>query len=109
MSQTFVIPCSNTPQSFQIDLAGKTYQLTVKWNDADDAGWIVDFADGNTGDSIVAGIPFVTGVNMLDGLGYLGIDGTLFCTTDGDQFAVPTLDNLGDNGNLYFSTDVVDA
>lgn len=106
---TFIIPCSNVPQSFQISLAGKNYQLTVKWNAADDAGWIVDFTDGDTGVVIVAGIPFVTGVNMLDGLGYLGINGTLFCTTDGDQFAPPTLDNLGVNSNLFFDTQVANA
>jgi len=103
---TFIIPCSNIPQSFAIDLAGKSYNFTVYWNDADEAGWIVDIADANTGDVIVAGVPFITGANMLDGLDYLGINGVLFCTTDGDQFAPPTLDNLGSNGNLYFSTDV---
>lgn len=101
----FIIPCQNIPQSFQIDLAGVAYQLTVRWNDAFEAGWVVDFVDGISGDQIVSNIPCVTGVNMLEGLEYLGIGGVLYCTTDGDQFAPPTLNNLGVESNLYFETE----
>jgi len=108
MSQ-FKIPLSNIPQSFQIALAGKEYLCTCRYNSAVDAGWAVDFADADSGLPIVLNIPLVTGVDLLDGLQYLGFQGVLFVYTAGDQFAVPTLENLGLESNLYFETDVVDG
>lgn len=102
----YVIPLSNVPQTFQISLAGKGYVMTVKWNDSVDAGWVMDLSDVDTSVPVVAGIPLVTGVNLLDGLEYLGIGGQFYVYTAGDATAVPTLDNLGVESNLYFSTDV---
>lgn len=108
MSTTLVIPLQNIPQTFEITLAGIDYIMTCKWDDAAEAGWLIDLVDGITNNSIVAGIPLVTGTDILSGLEYLGINGQLFVYTDGDQNAVPTLDNLGVECNLYFVTDVVD-
>ncbi|CAB4149493.1 hypothetical protein UFOVP558_3 [uncultured Caudovirales phage] len=101
----FQIPLQNVPQSFQIALAGIEYILTCKWNDSADAGWVIDLADALTSTPIVANIPLVTGVDLLAGLEYLGIPGKLFVFTDGDDFAVPTLDNLGVESNVYFQTE----
>ncbi len=105
----FKVPVSNTPQQFDIALGGKDYNVTCKWNDALDAGWVLDFADAITGLAIVANIPLITGADLLSGLEYLGINGTLFVNTDGNQRAVPTLDNLGVESFLYFETDIVDG
>lgn len=98
----FQIPVTNEPQTFQIALAGIEYSCTCKYNSAPDAGWVLDFADANTNTPIVANIPLVTGVDLLDGLGYLGFGGKLYVKTDGSDFAVPTLDNLGVDSFLYF-------
>ena len=104
----FQLPLSNVPQTFQIALAGKEYTLTCKWNDSFEAGWVLDFADSITGESIVANLPLVTGVDVLAGLEYLGFGGEIIVFTDGDDVAVPTLENLGMESNAYFQTDVVD-
>lgn len=101
----FLIPLVNVPQTFNIDLAGVTYNLTCRWNDSFEAGWLLDIAD-SAQNPIVSGLPLITGANVLAGLDYLGIDGTLFVFTNGDPNAVPTLDNLGIDSNLYFTTDV---
>lgn len=103
----FKIPLSNEPQTFQIALAGKEYACTCKYNYTDEAGWILDFADAESGVPIVANIPLVTGVDLLDGLTYLGFGGKLYVKTDGDDFAVPTLENLGVESNLYFEVEDV--
>lgn len=105
-NQLFQIPLVNTPQSFEIDLAGVTYTLTVKWNDMGQS-WFLDIADSNQV-PIASGIPLITGADMLDGLAYLGIQGQLFIYTNALAVpeAVPTLDNLGVTTNLYFSTSV---
>lgn len=108
MAQTiFTIPLVAIPQTFVIDLAGVTYNLTNKWNDSPDAGWVLDIAD-SAQNPIVAGLPLITGCNVLEGLGYLGINGELWVYTDGDSSEVPTLTNLGSNSNLYFTTEMVD-
>lgn len=99
------VPLTNIPQIFQIALGGVEYLLTCRYNDAEDAGWLIDIADLTTALPIVSNIPLVTGVNLLSGLAYLGINGILFVYTDGDQNAVPTFDNLGVESNLYFSND----
>lgn len=101
----FLIPLVNVPQTFNIDLQGVTYNLTCRWNDSPEAGWILDIAD-NAQNPIVSGLPLITGANILAGLDYLGINGQLFVFTNGDSNSVPTLDNLGIDSNLYFTTDV---
>lgn len=107
--QTFLIPLKNVPQAFKITLGVKEYNLTCRWNDSPDAGWVVDFDDATTGLPIVYNTPLVTGVDLLSGLSYLGFGGSLYVFTDGDDFATPTLLNLGVESNLYFQAEIADA
>lgn len=100
----FLVPLVNIPQNFNITLAGISYLMTCKWNDSFEAGWVLDIYDAETTDSLVANIPLIVGADLLSGLDYLGINGQLFVYTNGSQFSVPTLDNLGVESNLYFTT-----
>jgi hypothetical protein len=102
----FQIPLENIPQKFDLQLGETLYTMTCKFNDADQGGWVLDIADGNSGESIVANIPLITGLDCLAGLGYLGFTGSLFVYTDGDPLAVPTFENLGVESNLYFVSEV---
>ena len=108
--QIFLLPLVNLPQQFNITLGNNNYIMTCKWNDAEilgdsaSAGWLIGFADQQTGDMIVDNIPLITGVDLLAGLEYLGFDGQLVVYTNGDPNAVPTLDNLGVDCNVYFIT-----
>jgi hypothetical protein len=106
---TFLIPLTNIPQQFNIALAGKEYNLTSKWNDADEAGWVLDIADALTGLPIVCNIPLIVGSDLLSGLEYLGINGSLYVLTDSNKFAVPTFLNLGIESNLYYLTSVANG
>ena len=101
----FLIPLINGPQQFQISLAGVNYILVVKWNNSDEAGWQFDLLDADTNAPILAGQPLVTGVDLLSGLEYLGIEGKLVVYTDGQPDVVPTFESLGLNSNLYFLTE----
>jgi hypothetical protein len=106
MLSIFLIPLTNVPQTFQIVLAGVTYLMTSKWNTADDSGWVLDISDQND-DPIACNIPLITGEDCLAGLEYLGIEGSLYVNTSGNTpLAVPTLNNLGIDSNLYFATSV---
>lgn len=100
----FLLPLTNIPQSFNITLGTITYIMTCSWNSAPDGGWIVGFADQVSGNNIVSNIPLICGVDILDGLSYLGFGGQLVVYTNGDATAVPTLANLGVDCNLYFIT-----
>jgi hypothetical protein len=100
--QIFLLPLVNTPQSFNITLGAINYIMSVVWNDSDDAGWFIGFANQITGVEIVNNIPLVCGVDLLAGLEYLGFGGNLVVYTNGDATAVPTLDNLGVDCNVYF-------
>jgi hypothetical protein len=90
------------PQKVTVSLAGVPYQLTVRWC-APAAAWMLDIADAND-NPILSGCLVVTGADLLEQYGYLGIGGKLIAQTDHDLFAVPTFDNLGDTGHLYFVT-----
>lgn len=105
---TFRLPLTNVPQRFIIALGGTEYNLTCRYNDAVDAGWVFDLADLNNV-SIVANIPLVVGADLLAGLQYLGILGQLFVYTEGNQFVVPTLENLGVESNVYFETSLLNG
>lgn len=103
--QIFQLPLTNVPQVFQLPLKDRNYLMTCKFNDSDDGGWVVDFADADSGESIIAGIPLVTGTDLFSGLEYLNFGGSLIVYTDGDETAVPTFTDLGVESNLYFITD----
>lgn len=105
-NSVFKIPLLNVPQTFNISLGNVNYIMTSRWNAADEGGWVIDLIDAITNLPIVANIPLVTGADLLSGLEYLGIQGSLVVYTDGDQDAVPTLNNLGVESNLYFLTSV---
>lgn len=97
------IPLVAAPQRFFITLANVTYQMTMLWRDTDMGGWVLDIASSD-GTPIISGLPLVTGADLLEELGYLGIGGQLIVQTDHDVDAVPTFQNLGDTGHLYFVT-----
>lgn len=103
----FKIPVSNEPQVFQISLGGRDYSCTCKYNYMSEGGWVLDFADADSGEEIVSNIPLITGADLLEGLEYLGFGGSLYVKTDGSDYAVPTLENLGLESFLYFEVDDV--
>jgi len=96
----FEIPLSPKAQSFAISLVGVTYNLTFTWCDPASC-WIVSIADVNNV-PMVDSIPLVTGADLLEQYGYLGIGGKLIVQTDNDPAAVPTYANIGSTGHLFF-------
>lgn len=97
---TFAIPLSNTPQSFAIELQGVTWNLVSRWNDAVEGGSILDWYDAGN-NPVCMNVPLVTGADLAAQYPHLGIPSALIVFTDGDDFAVPTLENLGVESQLY--------
>jgi hypothetical protein len=98
------IPLISAQQSFTMGLNGTNYTFTFAYRDTMDGGWTMDIAD-SVGNSIIAGIPLVTGSNLLEQYDYLGIllpGQALFVASDGQEpDAVPTYTNLGADSHLY--------
>ncbi|MGA4275570.1 phage baseplate plug family protein [Ralstonia nicotianae] len=97
--QTFEIPLTPVPQTFDVTLVGVGYQFTLQWRDTTNGGWILDIAD-STGNPLVCGIPLVTGVDLLAQYAYLGFGCELWVQTDAAD-APPTYTNLGTESHLY--------
>lgn len=103
--QLFKLPLKNTPQRFAIELAGKQLIMETKWNEEQPA-WELNVYDGVTQEPLITSMPLVTGANLLEQFAHKGIPGQLIAYTEGDEFAPPTLDNLGVEAELYYLVDV---
>jgi hypothetical protein len=97
----FRIPLINEPQIFDIDLAERAYQMICRYNPEMPA-WQLCIRDGITQQPLITCMPLVTGVDLLSQYRHVGIPGTLFCYTEGNADAPPTLENLGIEGQLYY-------
>jgi len=102
-NKLFKLPLTNIPQKFSINLAGRALILTVKYNNSGIC-WEMQITDETTNEAITGFFPLVTGTDLLAQLAYLGINGSLYAYTDGDELAVPTQENLGTECNVYFVT-----
>lgn len=103
MSTIFQLPLQNTPQTFTTTLSGIIYTLTLQYQNVVQGGWTLDIGDVNN-IPILQGIPLVTGVNLLGKYNYLGFLGGLYVQTTTDPDAVPTFQNIGIDGQVYYVT-----
>jgi hypothetical protein len=104
MPQYFTIPLQvGTPQSRNVQLGGVDYRITLKYRNVDQGGWILDI-DDTSGNSILAGIPLVTGADLLAQYPDKAFGGSLYVQTTSDPDAVPTFENLGDDALIYWVT-----
>ncbi len=95
---TFRIPLlEGQPQKRNVQLSGVDYELTLTYRQ----GWVLDITD-ISGNPKITGIPLVTGANLLDQYQHLGLNGGLYVQTTSNPDAVPTFDNLGADGQLYW-------
>ena len=99
----YEVPLSPEPQAFVIALARVNYRLQISWC-APAGCWILDISQPS-GEPVVAGIPVVTGVDLLGQYGYLGLGGKLFVQSAGDATAIPGFADLGVTSQLYFVTE----
>jgi len=98
------IPLTPEAQTFTITLGSVEYRITLVWREANEGGWVIDILTIND-EPIIAGIPLVTGADLLAQYSYLGLCGELRVQTDNDPDEVPTFENLGDTSHVYFITE----
>lgn len=98
----YLLPLTNTPQKFTISLGGTEYILTCRWNSADEGGWYINLDNAATGNNILSGVPLVAGADLLAQYEYLNFGGGLIIYTNAEGMTPPTIDNLGDDSNVFF-------
>lgn len=91
-------------QRFKAALGDTAYNFRLTWDDAQGGCWIMDIGDVD-GAVIVAGIPLVSGTDLLAQYRHLGFEGSLVVTTDRGAGEVPTFDGLGVTSRLLFVPD----
>lgn len=99
MANIFTVPLTNVSQRFRIDIAGVEYLIACRWND--NIGWFLDIYNGTTLAPIIMCLPLVTGTDLFAQYPHKAFGASLYVYTDGDRYAVPTLENLGTESNLY--------
>ncbi|TXH35308.1 MAG: hypothetical protein E6Q98_16075 [Rhodospirillaceae bacterium] len=99
-SVAYEIPLTAEPQKRVVTLVGQKYTLIVTWCDPQQY-WVLELRDVNDV-ILVAGIPLVTGADLLAQYEYLEIGGALVAQSDADGFSPPTYENLGQTAHLYF-------
>jgi hypothetical protein len=100
MTTAIEIPLQPQPQSFTVTLLGVSYGMRTCWNAASNS-WNLDLYDSN-GNQLLGKLPLITGADLLEQYGYLGIGGRLIVYSDQDPTAVPQFADLGVTGHLIF-------
>jgi hypothetical protein len=101
------IPLQGRPQRFTIALGEPTWLLRFQFRvnagspfGNADGTWILDIAEVD-GAMVAAGIPLITGANLLEQYDYLGFEGELWAAREGSD-EPPTYFGLGITSHLYW-------
>jgi hypothetical protein len=102
MAKVYTVPLTNAAQTLSISLGGTTYSLRVLWNKYMGT-YCMDVAT-STGTPILNSVPLVTGANLLEQYGYLGLanNGALLVQSDSNPLTPPTYESLGQTSQLYY-------
>ncbi|QCT20844.1 hypothetical protein FEM41_14910 [Jejubacter calystegiae] len=95
------IPLTANNQTFSISLAGTDYRITVLWRGT---FWCLDLVDA-VGNTIIAGIPLVTGYDLLKQYEYLKLGFALYVVCDVAGQENPTSYDLGTLSHLLVVTE----
>ena len=97
----YILPLQPFPQRLSVSLLGTFYNLRTRWSNASNC-WMMDIADQDN-NPIVGSICLVTGADLLEQYGYLGIGGGLLVeTTQGPPNTVPGFRDLGVTAQVFF-------
>lgn len=101
MATVAEIPLTPRPQTFSATFPnGNTYNFRLIYQFNDDDCWLMDIADVD-GNTLVAGVPLVTGADLLAQYAYLGLGVKMWVTTDADLAEPPHWWNLGTSAHLW--------
>lgn len=101
----YEIPLSGISERFDIEIAGNSYKIRIKWNDYLKR-WCCDIS--RTDDTpLIRNLAIVAAENLLAQYDYLGFNFALYMQVDGKPYADADFSNLGTNARLL--VEVFDA
>ena len=95
------IPLTPDNQQFDISISNIDYKMRIIWRES---GWILDLQDSD-GKEIIAGIPLVTGVDLLEQYAYLQLGFGLWLFSDTLLNEAPGQYDLGYTAHLCITTE----
>jgi hypothetical protein len=101
----YEIPLSSQNLKMRIAFNGIYYVLSFRWCRGQIPGWLMDILSDSDQTPIAAGLPIVTGADILGQLEYLNIgnqNSFMLSFTDSDVLAPPTETNLGKASHLMY-------
>lgn len=96
------IPLTADNQTFSITLNGNALTMRIVWRDS--MGWVLDLRNSSDED-LIAGIPLVTGIDLLAQYSSLGLGFSLAVACDDPSVEYPTQTGLGTTSHLYAVTE----
>jgi hypothetical protein len=96
----FEIPLKAHPLKIGVGLPGGVFYFRLIFCDAPQGGWLLDISDIN-GEVVAAGIPLVTGADLLEQYASIGLGCRMYCSTDGALWQPPQIDTLGVTSHLW--------
>jgi hypothetical protein len=98
------LPLTAQPQILSLSLRGTTYRIKLAWNVSTQC-WVIDLAD-QSDTPLLCGVPLITGTDLLRQFRYLGIGGQIVVISNQKPpDVVPSFDDLGITGHVYFLVD----
>ncbi len=95
------IPLSPDNQTFNIDIAGTRWRMSIIWREV---WWVMNLADSSR-NILISGIPLVTGVDLLAQHAWLGFNFQLAVDCDDSTQIYPGKTDLGIRSHLYVITE----
>lgn len=94
-----LIPLLNRPQKFSIQIKGITYQFELVWSNAELGGWTLTISKPDD-TVLIAGIPLVTGIDLLAQYQHILNFSLYAATQDGSN---PPFAGLGTFTQLFYA------
>ncbi|MDE8556127.1 phage baseplate plug family protein [Pantoea vagans] len=88
-------------QQFSFAVKGNSYSFRILWRDT---CWLLDISD-NTGAILIAGLPLVTGTDLMEQFTHMGLGFSLLVVCDVPGQDYPTETDLGTRSHLYIITE----
>ena len=98
MAIVFEIPLTPQSQTVKVTLDARRFLLSITWRDG---LYYLDMSDGTI---VINGIALVAGCDLLEQYKHHGLSGALVVQTEGDAYANPAYNTLGNQSHLLYIT-----